>query len=96
MTNHATVVVGAVLSSALLPGAEGFAQVAATLIGTGLLTWIVVMQSRELNKLREVNRELNRELGKKCRNCELAQAANELLADAGKEHNKHTRHEEEN
>ena len=86
MTTHGVAVVGAVLSSAMLPGAEGFAQVAATLIGTGLLTWIVVMQGRELSRLREINRELNRELGKKCKNCQLAQAANELLTHAANEH----------
>lgn len=86
MTTHSVAVVGAVLSSAMLPGCDNFAQVAATLIGTGLLTWIVVMQGRELGRLREINRELNRELGKKCKNCQLAQAANELLTHAANEH----------
>lgn len=85
MTNHATTIVGVVLSSAALPGSENFVQVAATLIGTGLLTWIVIMQGRELARLREANRDLSRELGKKCRNCELAQAANDMLTHAGKE-----------
>lgn len=86
MTNHIAVVTGAVLSSALLPGAESIAQVGATLVGTGLLTWIAIWQNREISKLRTENHELSRELGKKCRNCELAKAANELLADAGREH----------
>lgn len=86
MTNHATTVLGVVLSSATLPGSENLVQVAAGIIGTGLLTWIAIMQSREISRLRDANRDLNRELGKKCRNCELAQAANEMLTHAGKEH----------
>ena len=85
MTNHATTLIGVVLSSAALPGSENFVQVAATLIGTGLLTWIAVMQGREIARLRAENRDLSRELGKKCRNCELAQAANDMLTHAGKE-----------
>jgi hypothetical protein len=85
MTNHATTIVGVVLSSAALPGSESVVQVAATLIGTGLLTWIAVMQGREIARLRSENRDLSRELGKKCRNCELAQAANDMLTHAGKE-----------
>ncbi len=89
MPNHLTVVTGAVLSAALLPGAESLAQIGATLIGTGLLTWIAVWQSREINKLRAENRDLNRELGKKCKNCALAQKANSMLADAGSEYMEH-------
>lgn len=85
MTNHAATVVGVVLSSAALPGSENVVQVMATLIGTGLLTWIAVMQGREIARLRSENRDLSRELGKKCRNCELAQAANDMLTHAGKE-----------
>ena len=85
MTNHATTVLGVVLSSAALPGSDNFVQVAATLIGTGLLTWIAVMQGREISRLRGENRDLSRELGKKCRNCSLAQTANEMLTHAGKE-----------
>ena len=85
MTNHATTVLGVVLSSAALPGSENVVQVMATLIGTGLLTWIAVMQGREIARLRTENRDLSRELGKKCRNCELAQAANDMLTHAGKE-----------
>ncbi len=84
--NHLAVVTGAVLSAALLPGAESIAQVGATLVGTGLLTWIAVWQNREISKLRGENHELSRELGKKCRNCELAKTANEMLSDAGREH----------
>lgn len=85
MTNHATTIVGVVLSSAALPGSDNVVQVMATLIGTGLLTWIAVMQGREISRLRTENRDLSRELGKKCRNCELAQAANDMLTHAGKE-----------
>lgn len=89
MTNNLTVVVGAVLTTALIPGAEDIAQVTLTLTGGGLLTWIAIMQSRELNKLRTANRELNRELGKKCKNCTLAQKANSMLTDAGNEYMEH-------
>lgn len=89
MTNHAAICIGATLSAALLPGAESFAQVGATLIGTGLLTWITIMQGREIKTLRTENRDLNRELGKKCRNCPLAQKANNMLASAGNEYMEH-------
>ena len=86
MTNNLAVALGAVLTTALIPGAEDITQVGMTLTGGGLLTWIAVMQGRELKTLRAENRDLNRELGKKCKNCELARAANDLLADAGREH----------
>jgi len=89
MTNQIAVATGAVLSTALLPGAESIAQVGATLIGTGLLTWIAVMQQREIKTLRAENRDLNRELGKKCKNCDLAKAANSMLTDAGNEYMEH-------
>lgn len=89
MTNYVSVAAGAVLSTALLPGAESFAQVGATLIGTGLLTYIAVMQGREIQKLRADNRELSRELGKKCKNCVLAQKANSMLTDAGSDYMEH-------
>ena len=56
------------------------------MVGTALLVWIIVRKERDCERLRTENHELSRELGKKCRNCELAKAANELLADAGREH----------
>lgn len=86
MTNNAAMFLGVALSSAALPGSENLVQVAAGVIGTGLLTWIAVMQGREITRLRDANRDLSRELGKKCRNCELAQAANDMLTHAGKDY----------
>lgn len=90
MTNHVSIAAGAILSTAIIPGADGIAQIGATLIGTGLLTWISVMQGRELAKLRAENRTLTIELGKKCGNCVLAQKANSMLTDAGNEYMEHT------
>ncbi len=98
MTNNLAVALGAVLTTALIPGAEDITQVGMTLTGGGLLTWIAVMQGRELKTLRAENRDLNRELGKKCKNCELARQANRMLTGAGDEymheqdHNENERH----
>ena len=86
MTNNAVVALGAVLTTALIPGAEDIAQVGMTLTGGGLLTWIAIMQGREIKTLRAENRDLNRELGKKCKNCELARQANRMLTGAGDEY----------
>lgn len=86
MTNNAAVILGAVLTTALIPGAEDIAQVGMTLTGGGLLTWIAIMQGREIKTLRAENRDLNRELGKKCKNCELARQANRMLTGAGDEY----------
>ncbi len=98
MTNNAAVALGAVLTTALIPGAEDIAQVGMTLTGGALLTWIAIMQGREIKTLRAENRELNRELGKKCKNCDLARQANRMLTGAGDEymheqdHNENERH----
>ena len=89
MTNHAAIVCGAVLSTALLPGAESVAQVGATLIGTGLLTWITISQGNEIRSLRKENRELAREIGKKCGGCELVKTANSMLKAAGDDYMDH-------
>lgn len=89
MTNNLPVFVGAVLSAALVPGATDVAQISLTLTGGGLLTWIAVMQSREIGKLRAEIRALNRELGQKCQNCRLAQKANSMLFEAGNEFMEH-------
>lgn len=89
MTNHFAVALGAVLTTALIPGAEDIAQVGMTLTGGGLLTWIAIMQGREIKTLRNENRDLNRELGKKCKNCVLAQKANLMLSGAGDEFMEH-------
>lgn len=89
MTNHVGIVCGAVLSTALLPGAESVAQVGATLIGTGLLTWITISQGNEIRSLRKENRELAREIGKKCGGCELVKTANSMLKAAGDDYMEH-------
>lgn len=89
MTNHVGIVCGAVLSTALLPGAESVAQVGATLIGTGLLTWITISQGNEIRSLRKENRELAREIGKKCGGCELVKTANSMLKAAGDDYMDH-------
>ena len=86
MTNNAAVILGAVLTTALIPSAEDIVQAGMTLTGGGLLTWIAVMQGREIKTLRAENRDLNRELGKKCKNCELARQANRMLTGAGDEY----------
>jgi hypothetical protein len=49
----------------------------------------VLHKHKEAEKLREENRQLTRELGKKCGNCELAKAANEFLTDHVKHHEEH-------
>lgn len=87
---------------------ESVLQSVGTLSGTGLLVWLVLHKTRErdkdkqqfqeeLRELRRENHELSRELGKKCSNCSLANAANRLLEEAGadsfnnddKHHEKH-------
>ena len=86
MTNYVQTIAAASLSLMSIPQAADVVQLGGSLVGTSLLVWIAVMQSREIKTLRSENHELSRELGKKCRNCELARAANDLLADAGREH----------
>lgn len=89
MTNNLAVALGAVLTTALIPSADDIAQVGMGITGGGLLTWIAIMQGREIKTLRAENRELNRELGKKCKNCDLARKANSMLTDAGDEYMEH-------
>lgn len=86
MTHTPLIFVGAALSAAILPAAESVAQFGATLIGTGLLTWITIQQSRELSKMREENHRLTQELAQNCKNCTLAVKANALLTDAAEEY----------
>ena len=85
MTNYIQTIAAASLSLMSIPQAADVVQLGGSLVGTSLLVWIAVMQSREIKTLRNENHELSRELGKKCRNCELAQAANDMLTHAGKE-----------
>ena len=86
MTNYIQTVGAATLAVLSIPQAADIVQLGASLVGTALLVWIIVRKERDCERLRTENHELSRELGKKCRNCELAKAANELLADAGREH----------
>lgn len=83
MTNNLAITIGAVLTAAAIPGADDIAQLGLSITGGGLLTWIAIMQGRELKTLRQENRDLSRELGRKCKNCDLAQQANRMLSDAG-------------
>lgn len=86
MTNYIQTVCAATLAVLSIPQAADIVQLGGSLVGTALLVWIIVRKERDCERLRTENHELSRELGKKCRNCELAKAANELLADAGREH----------
>ncbi|MBQ7024880.1 MAG: hypothetical protein IJN29_14980 [Akkermansia sp.] len=86
MTHHLPTSAAALLAVLSIPQAADIVQLGGSLVGTALLVWIIVRKERDCERLRQENHELSRELGKKCRNCELAKAANELLADAGREH----------
>lgn len=86
MTNYIQTVGAATLAVLSIPQAADIVQLGGSLVGTALLVWIIVRKERDCERLRTENHELSRELGKKCRNCELARAANELLAGAGREH----------
>lgn len=97
MTNHLAYATGACMAALELGSVESLLQSVGTLSGTGLLVWLVIHKTRErdkdkqthaeeLRELRRENHELSRELGKKCANCSLANAANRLLEDAGEEH----------
>lgn len=86
MTNYIPTTAAAMLAVLSIPQAADVVQLGGSLVGTALLVWIIVRKERDCERLRQENHELSRELGKKCRNCELAKAANELLAGAGREH----------
>ena len=49
--------------------------------GVGLLVWIVIHQTKEVDKLREQLRQAQA----KCGECRLARAANDTLIEAGRE-----------
>ena len=96
MQNHLAYVTGVTLAALELGSVESLLQSVGTLSGTGLLVWLVVHKTKErdedkkqyqeeLRELRTENHALSRELGKKCANCSLANAANRLLEDAGDE-----------
>lgn len=63
---------------------EDFVPFVGGAVGVSLLSWICLQQSREIQRLRDGHHELSRELGKKCKNCELAKTANEMLARSGR------------
>ncbi len=88
MTNNVAVMLGTVLTAALLPGADDLAQLTLTVTGGGLLTWFAVMQGRELARTQKELREVSREARMHCKNCELARAANGMLHKAGNEYMK--------
>lgn len=96
MNNTLAYGIGAALAALELGSVESLLQSVGTLSGTGLLVWLVVHKTKErdkdkkqyqeeLRELRRENHELSRELGKKCSNCSLANAANRLLEDAGED-----------
>lgn len=100
MTNHLACWTGTLMAAIELGQAESLLQAVGTLSGTGLLVWLVLHKTKErdkdkaqyqeeLRELRKENHELSRELGKKCANCRLANAANTLLQHAGEEHFDH-------
>lgn len=86
MTSYMQTGAAAMLAVLSLPQAADVVQLGGSLVGTALLVWIIVRKERDCERLRQENHELSRELGKKCRNCELAKAANELLSGAGREY----------
>lgn len=100
MTNHLACWIGTLMAAIELGQAESLLQAVGTLSGTGLLVWLVLHKTKErdkdkaqyqeeLRELRKENHELSRELGKKCANCKLANAANTMLQHAGEEHFDH-------
>ena len=100
MTNHLACWTGTLMAAIELGQAESLLQAVGTLSGTGLLVWLVLHKTKErdkdkaqyqeeLRELRRENHELSRELGKKCANCKLANAANTMLQHAGEEHFDH-------
>lgn len=100
MTNHIACWTGSIMAALEIGQAESLLQAVGTLSGTGLLVWLVLHKTKErdkdkkafteeLRELRKENHELSRELGKKCANCQLANAANNLLREAGEERLSH-------
>lgn len=79
MTDTVATATGLVMAIATASTAVDIIDAVPTLSGTALLVWIAIWQGKEITKLRERNREL----ADKCKNCPLAQTANEMLKDAG-------------
>lgn len=85
MTNPLATVTGACLAAFSIPCAADWVQLGGSLVGTGLLVWIIIRKERDCEALRQANHELSKELVSKCKNCVLAQSANDTLVKAGKE-----------
>ena len=86
MTSDFSTALGVCLAALSIPGAEDWVQLGGSLLGTGLLVWIIVRKEKDCEALRKANHELSKELVAKCRDCSLAKAANDSLIEAGKEH----------
>ncbi len=79
MTNTIASTTGAALAFVNAANAQNLPDFLGGLAGVALLVWIVIRQSREIDKLRERNRQL----ADRCKDCSLAQTANTMLTDAG-------------
>lgn len=79
MTNTIASTTGAALAFANAANAQNLPDFLGGLAGVALLVWIVIRQSREIDKLRERNRQL----ADRCKDCTLTQTANNMLTDAG-------------
>ena len=77
MTNTIASTTGAVLATLNAANASNIPDFLGGLAGVALLVWIVIRQSREIDKLRERNRQL----ADKCKDCRIAHRANDLLDD---------------
>lgn len=86
MTDNMGVMAALTLAALAIPGAADWVQLGGSLVGTGLLVWIIVRKERDCQELRKVNHELSKELVRRCGECSLARAANNTLIEAGKEH----------
>ena len=86
MTDNMGIMTALTLAALAIPGASDWVQLGGSLVGTGLLVWIIVRKERDCEALRRVNHELSKELVRRCGECSLARAANESLIEAGKEH----------
>ena len=86
MTDNMGVMAALTLAALAIPGAADWVQLGGSLVGTGLLVWIIVRKERDCEALRKVNHELSKELVRRCGECSLARAANNTLIEAGKEH----------
>lgn len=86
-----------VATTGALGVADGFLQTVATLTGTALMAWYMVQLHRELRISREEHRKERAELlgrieraqddrVRACRDCSLANAANNVMSEAAATH----------